>query len=112
MAEIEASNGSNENEADEDDEEEEEEEPDNLTFGEKTLGLLVEGMNEFQKTMLEYLSISSRQANETNTNISNMSKKIENFPLMAKGSSSSSSASNSSSTSLSPLNSFFLLEYS
>ena len=37
----------------EDEEEEEEEVPDNLTFGEKTLGLLVEGMNKFQKQMLE-----------------------------------------------------------
>ena len=52
---------------DEEEEEEEEEVPDNLTFGEKTLGLLVEGINKFQNNLLEFCSFSSKQSSETNS---------------------------------------------
>ena len=90
-----------ENEGDEEDEEEEV--PDNLTFGEKTLGLLVEGMNKFQKQMLEFCAISSKQASSINTIVSGLSKKLESTPLPAsRGSSFSSSSSSRTSFSLSP----------
>ena len=90
-----------ENEGDEVDEEEEV--PDNLTFGEKTLGLLVEGMNKFQKQMLEFCAISSKQASTTNTIVSGLSEKLESTPLPAsRGSSFSSSSSSEPSFSVSP----------
>jgi hypothetical protein len=78
--------------------EEDVEEPDNLTFGEKTLSLLVEGMNTFQKNMLEFCSFSSKQASTTNTILTSLSKKFESTPLPATSGSSFSSSSSSSSS--------------
>jgi len=87
------------------DDEEDEEVPDNLTFGEKTLGLLVEGMNTFQKNMLEFCAFSSKQASATNTILTSLSKKLESTPLPApSGSSFSSSSSSLSSFLTSPSN--------
>ena len=86
------------------DNEEDEEVPDNLTFGEKTLGLLVEGMNTFQKNMPEFCAFSSKQASATNTILTGLSKKLESTPLPPSGSSYSSSSSSSSSFLLSPSN--------
>ena len=64
--------GEPENEGDE--EEEDDVVSDNLTFGEKTLGLLVEGMNKFQQQMLEFCAMTSKQASTTNTIVSGLSK--------------------------------------
>jgi hypothetical protein len=72
--------GENLTETDENDgggDEEEEEVPDSLTFGEKTLGLLVDGINKFQNNLLEFCSFSSKQSSETNSLLSNLSKKID-----------------------------------
>jgi hypothetical protein len=68
------SSGIDENEIQNGEDDEDEEEPDNLTFGEKTLGLLVEGMNTFQKNMLEFCAFSSKQASATNTILTSLSK--------------------------------------
>ena len=89
-------NNDNENENIEGEEEEEEEMPDNLTFGEKTLGLLVEGVNKFEKRILEYFDLSSKLAQSTNTHLSNLNKKMENFPQMVKSGIDSFSSSKSS----------------
>ena len=100
------SSGMGDNEIQNGEEDEEDEEvPDNLTFGEKTLGLLVEGMNTFQKNMLEFCAFSSKQASATNTILTGLSKKLESTPLPAtSGSSFSSSSSSLSSFLTSPSN--------
>ena len=89
-----------ENDGGDEEEDEEEEVPDNLTFGEKTLGLLIEGINKFQNNLLEFCSFSSKQSSETNSLLSNLSKKIDKkFQFGGSASSSSSSASMPSSSS-------------
>ncbi len=79
----------------EEEEEEEEEVPDNLTFGEKTLGLLVEGINKFQNNLLEFCSFSSKQSSETNLLLSNLSKKLDKSSQLVGSASSASSSSTS-----------------
>ena len=90
----------------EEEEEEEEEVPDTLTFGEKTLGLLVEGINKFQNNMLEFCAFSSRQSSETKSILSNLSKKLEKNHQVAGSTSSSDASSSSSSSSFSRHSSF------
>ena len=77
-------------------EEEEEEQPDNLNFNERTVGLLVQEMNTFQKSMLQFCSYSSKQAAETNKHLSNLNKKMENNSVKLNSSSSFSKSSLSS----------------
>jgi hypothetical protein len=91
-------NDGNEEEEEEEDEEEEEQVPDNLSFGEKAVANLVEGVYTFQNTMSEFLASLSKQASITNTHLAQLNKKFENIPtLLRYGRHSPYSSSNSSS---------------
>jgi hypothetical protein len=63
---------------DADDDDDGDEIPDNLTFGEKTLGALVQQFSTFQNTMQGFFSIASKQAATSNSLLVSMNKKIRN----------------------------------